>query len=109
MSRSHSPEMRMKSDFIFCKSCGLLGIDLEQIRQDFIVYAFTSICNDSSPSVFYTNLENLLDYYSSYIGNDSVDNGTIYDRAVEYCNDIGLTNSEINTIRANLLEDVIDE
>lgn len=87
----------------------LLGIDLEQIRQDFIVYAFTSICNDSSPSVFYTNLENLLDYYSSYIGNDSVDNGTIYDRAVEYCNDIGLTDSEINTIRANLLEDVIDE
>ena len=87
----------------------LLGINLEQIKQDFIVYAFTSICNDNPPSTFYVNLDALLNYFSTYVGNDSIDSGTIYERTEEYCIDIGLTNSKINTIRANLLEDVVNE
>ena len=87
----------------------LLGINLEQIKQDFIVYAFTSICNENPPSEFYVNLDNLLNYFNTYVGYDSVSSGTIYERTEEYCRDIGLTSSEINAIRANLLEDITNE
>ena len=87
----------------------LLGINLEQIKQDFIVYAFTSICNSAAPRDFCVNMENLLNYYRNYVGHDGVNSGTIYERTVEYCTDIGLSNSEITAIIVNLLEDVVNE
>jgi hypothetical protein len=66
------------------------------------VYVFTSICNAESVSVMAPNLENLINYLKTYGGNSDY-----YLGAEQYCLDIGLTSSDINAIRNNLLEDVV--
>lgn len=87
----------------------LLGVELEQIKQDYYVYVFTSICNAEPITTMAPSFNNLLNYLTAYVGNDGVGSGTIYERAEEYCLDIGLTSSEISAIRENLLEETNNE
>lgn len=84
----------------------LLGADVAQLKQDYCCFVFTSICNDSSSTYMYNNMNSIFVYFSNYVGNDNISNGDIYDRAEEYCLDIGVTASEISSIRNILLEDV---
>ncbi len=79
----------------------LCGVDMEQIKQDYIVYVFTSICNSTPVSTMAASFEALLNYFYSYGGYSDY-----YQGAEKYCLDIGVTSSEINTIRNILLEDV---
>ena len=81
----------------------LLKVDIEQIKQDYVVSFFSKACNELSIESYSAQLERLIKYYSRYKGKDNSDSGTIYDRAEKYCLDIGLTKAEINTIRNNLL------
>lgn len=87
----------------------ILGVDLEQLKQDYIVYVFTSICNSDTVEYMTPAFNGLMNYINTYVGNDGVNSGTIYQRAEEYCLDIGLTSNELNAIRTNLLEDVTNE
>ena len=82
----------------------LLGINLDQIQQDYIVSFFSSACNKDSFENCGEQLETLLYYFQAYKGKDGVNSGTIYERAQEYATDIGLSVDEINKIRENLLE-----
>lgn len=84
----------------------LLGIDLDQIRQDYVVSFFSSACNGASLETYCESMEALIDYYSYYKSKDGTNTGTVYERAERYALDIGLTKDEINSIRNNLLEDV---
>ena len=83
----------------------LLGIDLDQIRQDYVVSFFSSACNNASLETYCESMEALLDYYYYYKSKDGTNTGTIYERAERYALDIGVTKDEINAIRSNLLED----
>lgn len=87
----------------------ILGVDLEQLKQDYIVYVFTSICNADTVEYMTPAFNGLLNYINTYVGNDGVNSGTIYQRAEEYCLDIGLTSNQLNSIRNNLLEDIPNE
>lgn len=80
----------------------LCGVDIEQVKQDYIVYVFTSICNSNAVSVMAPSFEALLNYLKTYGGNSDY-----YLGAEQYCLDIGLTSSDINAIRNNLLEDAV--
>ena len=82
----------------------LLGIDVEQIQQDYIVSFFSSACNRDSFENCGEQMETLIYYFSSYKGKDGVSSGTIYERTAEYATDIGLSTDELNRIRNNLLE-----
>ncbi len=83
----------------------LLGINIEQIQQDFIVSFFSSACNKDSFENCCEQMEALIYYYTFYKGQDGVSDGTVYERTEEYARDIGLTAAEIKAIRDNLLED----
>lgn len=83
----------------------LLGINIEQIQQDYIASFFSSACNKDSFENCCEQMEALIYYYSYYKGKDGISEGTVYERTEEYARDIGLSIEEIKAIRDNLLED----
>ncbi len=82
------------------------GIKTEDIMLDYFVYVFSSVTNEQDISVMSPGVNNIFNYFENYVGKDNISSGTIYQRAEEYCLDIGLTQSEVNAIRANMLEEV---
>ena len=87
----------------------LLGIELNQIKQDYVVSFFSSVCAGASFANLNSSMNSLFNYFTQYKSNDGTNKGTIYERAERYCLDIGLTKAEIESIRNNLLEDVTKE
>ena len=84
----------------------LLGIKEEQIKQDYAVSYFSKACNETDFEAYNEQMKTLFTYFSHYRGCDDKDNGNIYQRAEEYCLDIGLSKQEITSIRENLLEPI---
>lgn len=81
-------------------------IKTEDIMLDYFVYLFSSVTNEQDIATMLPMVNNIFNYFTNYVGKDNVSSGTIYERAEEYCRDIGVTQSEIDSIRANLLEEV---
>lgn len=86
--------------------CLLLRIDINQIKQDYLVSLFSGICNSSDASTISGFATPIYNYFGNYNGSFSGTDEEIYQGAEQYCLDIGLTANEINTIRTLLLEDV---
>ena len=86
----------------------LLGVELDQIRQDYAVSFFSKACN-TDPNAFdacIAGFENLMKYYSRYKVNVGSDDADIYERTETYCLNIGVSKDEISSIRNLLLEDI---
>lgn len=83
----------------------LLGVEIEEIKQDYVVSFFSSACNGASFETYTESMEALIDYYTYYKSKDGNNLGTVYERAERYALDIGLTKEEVKAIRDNLLED----
>ena len=87
----------------------LLCIELNAIKEDYAVYMFSNTGNQPGQELtptFRDAMESIFTYLSNYAGKDGVNSGSIYERTVKYCLDIGLTYNDIESIRNNLLEDV---
>ena len=84
----------------------LLGINLEQIKQDYAVSFFSKACNNYSFSDYENSMSNLFKYFEHFKGEGISDKDDIYKRAESYCAHIGLSKEEIASIRNNLLEDI---
>lgn len=86
----------------------LLGVKIEQIKQDFACSFFSRACNtrDIDPEAYIDTMENLFKYYDHFKANAQSDSIDIYQRIENYCAYIGLSKDEINSIRNNLLENV---
>lgn len=85
--------------------CLLLRIDINQIKQDYLVSLFSAASNGNSASVISTYANPIYNYFGNYNGTFSGTDEEIYQGAEQYCLDIGLTTNEINSIRNILLED----
>lgn len=82
----------------------ILGIDLYQIKEDYAVSFFSKSCNSYEFEDFEDSLEELFNYYESFVGDDGVDSGNIFKRVEKYCYHIGLSKQDLKYIRKNLLE-----
>lgn len=87
----------------------LLGIDLEQVKQDYVVTFFSKVCETASFNSLNTQMNGLIGYYNFYDNDDWTNSKSLYSSVEKYCMDIGLTKADINSIRNNLLEDVPKE
>lgn len=83
----------------------LCNIKMADIELDYFVYVFSSIVNDTPLPTMKSNFVAMINWLTNYVGKDGVSSGTIYERTVEYCKDIGVTDSDIAAIRSNLLEE----
>lgn len=83
----------------------LCNIRTTDIELDYFVYLFSSMVNDTPITTMKQNYDALIYWLSNYVGKDGVSSGSIYERTVEYCKDIGVTDEDINAIRNNLLEE----
>ena len=84
----------------------LLGVDKDQIRQDYVVSFFSKACNQGIDfEAYVTQMEYLLKYYDRYKGGAQSPDIDIYQRTENYCLYIGLSKDEIASIRDILLED----
>lgn len=84
----------------------LLGVDKDQIRQDYVVSFFSKACNQGIDfEAYVTQMEYLLKYYDRYKGGAQSPDIDIYQRTENYCLYIGLSKDEIASIRNILLED----
>lgn len=83
----------------------LLGVEIKQIKQDYVVSFFSNACNNASLETYCESMEALIDYYTYYKSLDGNNEGTVYERTERYALDIGLSKDEIKAIRNNLLED----
>jgi len=84
----------------------LLGVNLDQIKQDFMVSFFSRSCNAMDPEEYATYMENTLKYFDHYKSDGLSNKADIYARVERYCLDIGLSKSDISAIKNNLLEDI---
>lgn len=84
----------------------LLGIDLSQIEQDYVVSFFSKACNSVSFDSYLGSLGYLIQYFKRYKGGATSDDIDVYQRAENYCLHIGLSKDEISSIRSILLEDI---
>lgn len=84
----------------------LLGINLDQIKQDYAVSFFSRACNPESFEAYDESMNNLFKYYERYKGGDLPDSASIYQRVEQYCLHVGLSKDEITSIREILLEDI---
>ena len=84
----------------------LLGINLNQIKQDYAVSFFSKACNNYSFSDYENSMSNLFKYFEHFKGDGISDKDDIYKRTESYCSHIGLSKDEIASIRNNLLEDI---
>lgn len=86
----------------------LLGVNKEQIMQDYLVSLFSKACNSEAVNFnnLYESMNTLLYYYENYKGGAESDNIDIYKRVENYCLHIGLSKDEITSIRNILLEDL---
>lgn len=82
----------------------LLGVKLEQIKQDYVVSFFSKACNSEDLNGYDSLMDTLLTHYEYYKERENPNGGSIYKRVEQYCLDIGLTKAEIESIRDNLLE-----
>ena len=84
----------------------ILGIDLSQIEQDYVVSFFSKACNSVSLDSYLGSLGYLMQYFKRYKGGATSDDIDVYQRAENYCLHIGLSKDEISSIRNILLEDI---
>ena len=84
----------------------LLGINQDQIRQDYVVSWFSKACNSGIFESYVEYMESLFRYYSKYKPEGVDDKSSIYERVEAYCLHIGLSKDEIASIRNILLEDI---
>ena len=86
----------------------LLGVKVEQIKQDYAVSFFSRACNGEEVDVdaYVATMENLFKYFYFYKGGAQSNDIDIYQRAENYCLHIGLSKDEIDSIRNILLETV---
>ena len=80
----------------------LLGVKVELLKEDYAVSFFSKACNSANFNEYITNMNSLFRFFENYGGKNK---GSIYERTENYCRLIGLTDSDINSIRNNLLED----
>ena len=83
----------------------LLGINLEQIKQDYMVSFFSRACNSEDLFSYNNEMLSLIEFFNHYRGKN-MSNKSIYEKAEAYCLDIGLTKDDISLIRNNLLENI---
>ena len=81
----------------------LLGVEVEQIKQDYVVSFFSKACNTENLKSYNNLMVDLLDYYDYYRAKDGTYAEDIYQGVEKYCLDIGLTQEDIVSIRSNLL------
>ena len=86
----------------------LLGIKVDQIKQDYAVSFFSKACNNPEidPEAYIATMENLFKYYEHFKTNADSDKGNIYQRVENYCLHIGLSKDDIASIRNILLENI---
>ena len=83
----------------------LLGVNLEQIKQDYVVSFFSKACNvESDFDAYVTQMEYLIRYFERFKINAQSEDIDIYQRTENYCEHIGVSKDEIASIRNILLE-----
>lgn len=82
----------------------LLEVELQQIKEDYVVSFFSKACNSESINDYTLLMEDLIDYYTYYRSKTYGDSESPYTGVEHYCLDIGLSKEEIKAIRENLLE-----
>lgn len=84
----------------------LLGVNLEQIKQDYVVSVFSKACNSTNDFPNYaTQMKSLIRYYEKFKTGAQSEDIDIYQRVENYCLHIGVSKDEINSIRNILLQD----
>ena len=82
----------------------LLGIDLYQIKEDYVMSFFSSACNFTTFENYEESFGNLFKYYENFKDKDGNYTKNIYEGVEQYCYHIGLSKDDISAIRKNLLE-----
>ena len=80
---------------------GLLGVDEETILRDYMISMLSVSGRSNNPSSLYSNYKSLIDGLDKFGDEDD----SFKDKVEAYLLSIGITEEEIASIRANLLED----